>query len=199
MTTNSLISQHSHHHSADDADLFGFWLYILSDCILFATLFACYVMYNTGAMSSSDLHELISLPYVFGETIVLLLSSLTYGMAMLSLYARKLPALVCWLLLTMVCGAIFIGMELNEFIQLHHEGHGWQTSASMSAFYTLVGTHGLHVLIGLIWMSVLLVQIKVFNLTAIMAKRLTYLALFWTFLDIIWIFVYTIVYLIGAL
>jgi len=138
------------------------------------------------------------LPYVFAETMALLASSLTYGMGMLAMYKRKLVPVLVWLGLTFALGLGFVGMELNEFINLYHEGHSWESSASLSSFFTLVGTHGLHVSFGLIWMLVLMFQLGFYRMTPVMQRRLTYLGLFWTFLDLVWIFVFTIVYLMGA-
>lgn len=188
-----------HHHHTDATDIFGFWIYILSDCILFATIFAVYAALNATVTGSSELKAIIHLPYVLIETMVLLTSSLTYGLAILASYQPQQRWMVTWLGVTMLLGTMFVGMELNEFIQMYHEGYSWHHSASLSAFYTLVGTHGLHVFFGLMWMLVLVIQLRVFGLTPMMRRRLGYLALFWTFLDIIWIFVYTVVYLMGAI
>ena len=129
----------------------------------------------------------------------LLASSFTYGLAMLALYKGKRNLVISWLMITFLCGAVFIGMELNEFVHLVKEGHSWQSSGALSAFFTLVGTHGLHVSIGLIWMGLMIFQLYKYNLTPTMGRRLTYLGLFWHFLDIVWIFVFTIVYLMGAI
>lgn len=195
MSTHAL----SHHHDANAMDVFGFWIYIMSDCILFATLFAGYAVLHNNTYGGPGIKELVSLPYVLGETMALLASSFTYGMAVLGLYKGDKQKVLTWLGVTFVFGAIFIGMELNEFVHLYLEGHSWQASAALSAFFTLVGTHGLHVTIGLIWMAVMMAQVVKFNLTANINRRLTYLGLFWHFLDIVWIFVFTIVYLMGAI
>jgi len=190
---------HDSHYEADARDIFGFWIYILSDCILFASIFAVYAVLYTNVYGGLGIKELTDLPYVFLETLILLGSSFTYGMSVLALYRSKTPWVLAWLGLTLILGLGFIGMEINEFANLYHEGHSWQSSAALSAFFTLVGTHGLHVFSGLLWMLVLMVQVAVFGLSPVIIKRLTYLGLFWAFLDIIWIFVYTIVYLMGAI
>ncbi len=197
--THSLIHHHHHHHDADAADVFGFWLYILSDCILFAAIFATFAVLRTSVYDGPSLKAYVDMPYVLVETMALLISSFTYGLAILSLYKSELSKVKIWLALTLMLGLTFVGMELYEFFRLYVEGHSWQNSAALSAFFTLVGTHGLHVTMGLLWMLVLLLQLSVFGLTPVMKKRLTYLGLFWTFLDIIWIFVFTIVYLMGAI
>lgn len=191
------ITPHDHHHAADTMDIFGFWIYILSDCILFATIFSAFAVLRTHVYGGASVNELTSLPYVFAETITLLTSSFTFGMAILCQYKQETKKVITWLAITFLFGLVFVGMELNEFFHLVQEGHGWQSSAALSAFFTLVGTHGLHVSLGLVWMLVLMIQLTMFGITPFMARRLAYLGLFWTFLDIIWIFVYTIVYLMG--
>lgn len=190
---------HEHHHDADEMDVFGFWIYILSDCILFSIIFAAYSVLHTSVYGGPGIGELTNMPYVFAETMLLLASSFTYGLAMLALYKAEKKHVLVWLLLTFLLGISFVGMEVNEFVHLTLEGHGWQTSAALSAFFTLVGTHGLHVTMGCLWMLTLMMQLVVFGITPVMRKRLTYLGLFWAFLDIVWIFVYTIVYLMGAI
>ncbi len=189
----------SHHHEADTLDMFGFWIYILSDCILFASLFAAYAVLFTNVYGGPTIKDLVNIPYIFVETLVLLSSSFTYGMAILALYKKRLPTILCWLGMTFLLGAGFVGMEINEFIHLLQEGRSWQTSAALSSFFTLVGTHGLHVSVGLFWMLLLGFQLLYWGVTPQLNKRLSYLGLFWAFLDIVWIFVFTIVYLMGAI
>lgn len=201
MATNTAThnSHSGHHHDTNVIDVFGFWMYILTDCILFATLFAAFLVLQHNTFGGPSIKELVSLPYVFIETVFLLASSFTYGLAMLGLYKQKQKSVIGWLGVTFLCGLAFVALELNEFINLYHEGHSWHTSAALSSFFTLVGTHGLHVSIGLIWMAVTIYQVKKFKLNTTMGRRLTYLGLFWHFLDIVWIFVFTIVYLMGTL
>lgn len=189
----------AHHHNTDSMDIFGFWIYILTDCILFATLFATFAVLHHNVAAGPRLKELIDLPYVFVETMVLLASSFTYGMSILALYKNSRINVISWLALTSLLGLVFIGMEVNEFVNLVHEGHSWHTSAALSSFFTLVGTHGCHVALGILWMLVMLVQISVFNINDTIRRRLAYLGLFWAFLDIVWIFVFTIVYLMEAI
>jgi cytochrome o ubiquinol oxidase subunit III len=197
MMTHTAI--HDSHHSSDNMDIFGFWIYILSDCILFSVIFATYAVLHTNVYGGVGIKEITNMPYIFGETMALLASSFTYGMAILAMYKNKQKQLLSWLLVTFVLGACFIGMEINEFVNLATDGHTWRSSAALSSFFTLVGTHGLHVTIGLICMAVVMIQLMLFGNTPAMQRRLTYLGLFWAFLDIIWIFVYTIVYLMGAI
>lgn len=194
---NHLI-EHEHHDSTA-ADILGFWIYILSDCILFATIFAAFAVLRHNFYGNIDVIQTANLNYILVETMALLASSFTFGLAMISMYRADIKSMKGWLLITFMLGAIFLTLELKEFISLYHDGAGWQTSAAMSAFYTLVGTHGLHVSIGLLWIFMMFLQISIFDLNETIIKRMTYLGLFWAFLDIVWIFVFTIVYLMGAL
>ena|SRR3990167_7049867 len=197
MTTQTLT--HEHHVDTDSIDVFGFWMYILTDCILFATLFAAFAVLHKNTYGGPTLGSLVSLPYVLGETLFLLASSFTYGLAMLSMYRKQYRPVVSWLFVTFLLGLSFVAMEVNEFVHLCLEGHSPQASAAMSSFFTLVATHGLHVTIGLIWMSLMMFQVHRFKINSMTKRRLTYLGLFWHFLDIVWIFVFTIVYLMGAI
>lgn len=196
--TATTLDAHHDHHDADSIDVFGFWVYILTDCILFATLFATFAVLHDSSYTGPTLKSLFSLPYVLVETMFLLASSFTYGLAVLAMYREKKSQMLFWLFITFLCGLSFVGMEINEFAHLIAEGHTWQTSAALSSFFTLVGTHGLHVTIGLIWMAVMMFQLMRYGTTKAVCRRVTYLGLFWHFLDIVWIFVFTIVYLMGA-
>lgn len=199
MTTEVLGHHHDHHHNTDATDVFGFWTYIMTDCVLFATLFAAFAVLHGNTFGGPALKELISLPYVLYETLFLLTSNLTFGFAILSLFKGYKNRAISWLILTLILGLGFVVMEVNEFINLVHEGHSWSSSGALSAFFTLVGTHGLHVSIGLLWIFIMIIQLFVFKITPATTRRLNYLGLFWNFLDIVWIFVFTIVYLMGAI
>lgn len=195
----STSTELAHHPDSDATDVFGFWVYILSDCILFATLFAAFAVLHNNTFGGPSIKQLVNLPYVLAETLFLLASSVTYGLAVLALYKEKIASVKNWLIITFLLGFSFVAMEVNEFVHLYLEGHSWQSSGALSAFFTLVGTHGLHVSLGLLWMLIMIVQISMYGLNATMNRRLTYLGLFWHFLDIVWIFVFTIVYLMGAI
>jgi len=186
-------------HNSDSTDIFGFWMYIMTDCVLFATLFAAFAVLHNNTYGGPGIKQLVSLPYVFGETMFLLISNLTYGLGLLSVHKRNQKQLLGWLYVSIIFGVGFLTMELNEFIGIVREGHSWQSSAALSSFFTLVGTHGLHVFLGLVWMVVLSFQVTKLKINSTMVRRLTYLGLFWNFLDIVWIFVFTIVYLMGAI
>jgi len=191
------------HHAADHVpshSVFGFWLYLMTDCVVFASLFAVFaVMSNqfAGGPSGKDLFEI---PGVALETAVLLLSSITYGFAMIGAHKGKKGVLLGWLGVTFVLGATFLVLEMREFSHLISIGAGPDRSAFLSSFFTLVGTHGLHVTVGLLWMIVLVIQVlRSPDLTEQDLRRLTCLSLFWHFLDIIWIGVFTFVYLASVI
>jgi cytochrome o ubiquinol oxidase subunit 3 len=186
-------------HEASSA-VFGFWLYLMTDCIIFAALFAVFAVMAHQFAGGPSAKDLFDIPGVAVETGVLLLSSIAYGFAMLGAHRGRVDTLLFWLGITFLLGAEFVGMEVREFSHLIGEGAGPQRSAFMSAFFTLVGTHGLHVTVGLIWMVVLAYQVltKGRPLTSRMLTRLTCLSLFWHFLDIVWICVFTFVYLMSV-
>lgn len=198
METTLTAHEHEHHHNSDATDVFGFWIYIMSDCILFASIFAAFAILHTSTYGGPGIKELTNLRYVFGETVALLISSFTYGMSILALYRSDKKKVLTWLIATFIFGLTFVGMEVNEFVHLVLENHSWQSSAALSSFFTLVGTHGLHVSMGLLWMAIMMFQVAYFGITPVISRRLTYLGLFWAFLDVVWIFVFTVVYLMGA-
>ncbi len=188
------------HHDAGGNTVYGFWVYLMSDCLLFAGLFATYAVLSGATVDGPTAKELFNLKFVLVETFLLLFSSLTFGLAMISAHKGKLGGLYGWLAVTALFGLGFLSMELYEFHHLIVAEHaGPDRSAFLSAFFTLVGTHGLHVASGLLWMLVLVIQIAKNGLTPRNSTRLACLSLFWHFLDIIWIGVFTVVYLLGAL
>lgn len=187
------------HHDTSSKDVFGFWIYILTDIILFGSLFATYLVLNNPGAYGPRLKEFIDLNFVLVETFVLLASNFTYGMAMLALKQQNEKQTQLMLILTFMLGASFVGMELYEFNHLAHEGFHWTTSGGTGAFFALVGTHGLHVSAGLVWILIMISQLHIFKFNPVIIKRFIYLGLFWNFLDIVWIFVFSIVYLMGAL
>ncbi len=183
---------------ADAKTVFGFWVYLMTDCVLFASLFATFAILRNNTFGGPAGNELFSLPFVLIETLVLLTSSFTAGLGLLAARRGDRDKVLMFFGLTMLLGIFFLTMELTEFHKLYIEGNGWRRSGFLSAFFTLVGTHGLHITSGLIWMAVMLIKVARRGLTAASIKRLTMLSMFWHFLDIIWIFIFTIVYLIGA-
>ncbi len=194
----SEIAKRSAHVDAQSKTTFGFWVYIMTDCILFASLFAIYLVLRGNTAGGQPASELFSLPFVLTETLILLTSSFTAGLALLAARHRNRTQVINWLLVTFMLGLAFLGMELHEFNNLVDEGNSWQRSGFLSAFFTLVGTHGFHITAGLLWIGVLIARIVRHGLSAVSIKRLMLFGLFWHFLDIVWIFIFTIVYLIGA-
>lgn len=178
---------------------FGFWIYLMTDCVLFASLFAAYAVLRNGTAGGPSGADIFELDFVLIETLLLLISSLTSGLALIGMKTGNKRLVITMLVATFVLGASFLAMELSEFSKLISEGYGWQTSAFLSAFFTLVGTHGLHIAIGLLWILVLLKSLYTRGITNTLTKRLALFSLFWHFLDIIWIFIFTLVYLLGAL
>ena len=188
-----------HDHAAGGSTMLGFWIYLMSDCLIFAVLFATYGVLGSHYAAGPAPRGLFDLSLVALNTSMLLLSSITYGFAMLSARQRKVRTTQLWLTITAAFGMAFLCIELYEFTHLIHEGAGPQRSAFLSAFFTLVGTHGLHVTFGVIWLLTLMTQLGRHGLTAANERRLTCLCLFWHFLDIVWIGVFTFVYLMGML
>ena len=190
-----------HDHPAGGSTVLGFWMYLMSDCLIFAILFACYAVLGHSYGGGPGPRQLFELPLVAFNTAMLLLSSLTYGFAMLTMEhkAASVRAVQGWLILTGLFGLAFLCIELYEFSHLIQEGAGPQRSAFLSSFFTLVGTHGLHVTVGLVWLVTLVVQLGTHGMGADNRRRLVCLGMFWHFLDVIWIGVFTIVYLMGVL
>ncbi|MEO8105560.1 MAG: cytochrome o ubiquinol oxidase subunit III [Candidatus Saccharibacteria bacterium] len=196
--SESLVMHHDAHHAAAPKALFGFWVYLMTDCVLFATLFATYAVLHNSTAGGPAGRELFNLPNVLAETLLLLTSSFSCGLMMLAAHRNNKKQVLLWLALTAALGVAFLALELIEFHQLVVAGNSWRRSGFLSAFFTLVGTHGLHIATGLLWMGVTAAAVARRGLTTLTLRRLTLLSLFWHFLDIIWIFIFTIVYLMGT-
>ena len=186
-------------HHPENGTLLGFWLYLMSDCLIFACLFATYGVLGRSYAGGPTGKDLFDLKLVAVNTTMLLLSSITYGFAMIAMQKNKIAAVQSWLAITGLFGLAFISLELYEFHHLIHEGAGPQSSAFLSSFFALVGTHGLHVTFGIVWLLVLMAQVGKLGLTAANQRRLLCLSMFWHFLDVVWIGVFTCVYLLGTL
>jgi cytochrome o ubiquinol oxidase subunit 3 len=178
---------------------FGFWLYLMSDAIIFALLFATYVVMLANTAGGPAAKTLFSLPNAFAETLLLLFSSLTFGLSTLAATAKRPGRVLAWLGVTFVLGLGFIGLEIREFTGFMAAGAGPDRSGFLSAFFALVGTHGLHVSCGLVWIVVLASQVVVKGLSVPVTSHLFRLGLFWHFLDIVWIGIFSVVYLPGVL
>jgi len=188
-----------HEPHPENGTALGFWLYLMSDCLIFAALFATYGVLGRNYAGGPGGAELFDLKLVAINTAFLLLSSITFGFAMLQKQQGRVGGTMLWLVVTGLFGAAFLAVELYEFAHLIHIGATPASSASMSAFFTLVGTHGLHVTFGLIWLITLMIQIGKHGLIRENKRRLMCLSMFWHFLDVVWIGVFTFVYLMGVL
>lgn len=187
-----------HHIETHTKTVFGFWVYIMTDCILFGCLFATYVVLQGNTFGGPSGKDLFSLPYALGETFFLLTSSFVSGLAMIAGFKGKRGQVLMWLALTLMLGCGFLTMEIMEFTGFVLDGNSWQRSAFLSSFFTLVGTHGTHVTFGSIWIIVLAGQILYKGLTFDTLRRQVCFTIFWHFLDVVWIFIFTVVYLMGA-
>lgn len=187
------------HQDTFSKTLLGFWIYLMTDCLLFTTLFATYAVLHNNTFGGPSSHELFSLSTAFTETMILLFSSVTCGFAMLAALKSDKTKVIFWLGISFLLGATFVAIELQEFAEFVQEGNSWRRSAFLSSFFSLVGTHGLHVTTGLLWMSVLMGQLFFSGINIETFRRLAVFSLFWHFLDLVWIFIFTFVYLMGVL
>jgi cytochrome o ubiquinol oxidase subunit 3 len=186
-------------HHPENGTLLGFWIYLMSDCLIFACLFATYAVLGRNYAGGPSGGEIFELPTVALNTAFLLISSITYGFAMLAAQKHKVGATQLWLAVTGIFGLCFLGLELTEFHTLILEGNGPWRSGFLTAFFSLVGTHGLHVTFGIVWLVTLMVQLGKHGITGANYRRLACLSMFWHFLDVVWIGVFTFVYLMGVL
>lgn len=187
------------HQDTFSKTFLGFWIYLMTDCIVFATLFTTYAVLHNSTFEGPSSQDLFSLKTAFIETMILLFSSVTCGFSVLSALKNAKMHVIGFLVLSFVLGASFIALELHEFTHLVAEGNSWERSAFLSSFFTLVGTHGLHVSCGLLWMAVMMGQIFISGIVSETFRRLVLFSLFWHFLDLVWIFIFTFVYLMGVL
>lgn len=194
-----MTSRAKEEHAVFQRKSLGFWVYLMTDCILFAALFVVFAVLRTATADGPSGAELFDLNFVLIETMILLTSSFTVGLALLGAERGYKKQSIVWLLVTFILGVAFLAMELWEFNHLIAEGHGWQQSAFLSSYFVLVATHGLHIAVGLLWMAVVIFRLLQRNFKETDVRRLSLLSLFWHFLDIIWIFIFSFVYLIGGL
>ncbi|MEO7364263.1 MAG: cytochrome o ubiquinol oxidase subunit III [Candidatus Saccharimonadales bacterium] len=192
---DKLTQLEQHEEAANDRVMFGFWVYLMTDLLMFAVLFAVYAVLHGNTVGGPSGHELFKLPLALQETLILLTSSFTCGIGMLAARRYKKAQTLVWFGITFALGALFLSLELREFTEFVQAGHTLQSNAFLSSFFVLVGTHGLHITSGLLWMAITLGYIIRRGLNKSMVRKLALLSLFWHFLDIVWIFIFTIVYL----
>lgn len=185
----------AHEEAATDRTMFGFWVYLMTDLLMFAVLFATYAVLKNNTLGGPAGRDLFSLPLALSETLILLTSSFTAGLGMIAARRGNKNQVLAWFGITFLLGLAFLGIEMYEFTELVHDGHSWKVNAFLSSFFGLVGTHGLHISSGLLWLAILLVYIVKRGLTHANVRKLALLSLFWHFLDIVWIFIFTTVYL----
>lgn len=208
--THSLIIHHERekhpdlsvpdpHQDTFSKNVLGFWIYLMTDCLVFGTLFVTYAVLHNNTFGGPSSKDIFRLDTAFAETMILLVSSVTCGLAVLASLKNKKKAVIAWLAATVVLGASFLALELHEFAQLIQEGNSFKRSAFLSSFFTLVGTHGAHITTGLLWAIVMIGQIAYQGVVINTFRRLVIFSLFWHFLDLIWIFIFTFVYLMGVI
>lgn len=196
MTSEQHLKKHE--EEANERVMFGFWIYLMTDLLMFAVLFAVYAVLNNETIGSETAGELFSPHLALVSTVLLLTSSFTSGVGMITARRRQKLRTLFWFGITFALGLVFLILELREFAELIHEGNTIQTNAFLSSFFALVGTHGLHIISGLLWIGVTLVYMMKRGLNDHIVRKLSMISLFWHFLDIVWIFIFTFVYL-GAL
>lgn len=182
-----------------DPKVFGFWVYLMTDLIIFAALFACFIVLHQNTFAGPTAKELFHFPSVLTETLILLTSSFTCSLGMLAVHHQLKKWAIIWFMITFLLGASFLFIEISEFIDFIEKDASWQRSAFLSSFFTLVGTHGLHIFVGLLWMLVMMFRIALRPLVEHSISRIFRMTLFWHFLDFVWIFIFTVVYGMGYL
>lgn len=187
------------HQDVFSKNVCGFWLYLMTDCLLFGTLFCTYGVLKNSTFGGPTAKDLYDLGTAFSETMILLFSSVTCGFAVLSSIKDRKNWTLFWLAITFLLGASFVGLELKEFADFVKEGNSWEKSAFLSSFFALVGTHGTHISFGLLWIAVMIGQVAIQGINQDTFRRLVIFSLFWHFLDLVWIFIFTFVYLMGVI
>ncbi|XBC39133.1 MAG: cytochrome c oxidase subunit 3 [Buchnera aphidicola (Nurudea shiraii)] len=183
----------------NSSEAFGFWLYLMSDCIMFSTLFSVYFVMRSSIFFDFYKKEIFNLSIVVLESFVLLLSSFSYSFIILKIKEYKKNEVVFWFIVTILLGLFFLILETSECYFLIKNDCGPSHNGFLSAFFTLLLTHGFHVLVAILWACVLIVQVIKFGITYKIYSRIFFLSLFWHFLDIIWVFIFSTVHLVGAI
>ncbi len=186
------------HHDVYSKTIFGFWVYLVTDFMLFATFFAVHAVLFADMQSTISSKAPFHLSLAFMQSILMLSASFASGLAGVNAHRSRKNATIFWFAVTFLLGLIFMSIEGMEFSRLLEQGKSWQTNAFFSSYFNLVGMHGLHMIIALMWIIVLLIPVIRFGLNAVSVKRLTCLRMFWQFLNIVWIFIFSFVYLTGG-
>ncbi|MDB5163752.1 MAG: cyoC [Candidatus Saccharibacteria bacterium] len=192
---DTMTTEMTHEEAANNRAMFGFWVYLMTDLLMFGVLFAVFAVLHNNTAGGSSGRELFKLKLALIETFLLLTSSFACGLAMIAARQGNKNQVLAWFTVTFVLGVAFLSLELTEFGQLIHDGNTPSSSAFLSSFFTLVGAHGLHITLGLLWMVIVMAYVLARGLSSSMVRKLTMLSLYWHFLDIVWIFIFTIVYL----
>lgn len=186
------------YHDTYSRTVFGFWLYLLSDLIFFGALFAVYAVLRGSTFGGPSIQQITHLPFTMFQTLILLISSMTAGFGGASIHRKKKVATIVWFLITFLLGAVFFIMELADMIALSLKGNGWEKSAFLSGYFTVIGTHALHMVFALCWTIVLVCPLLFHKISAVHIRRLTCLRMFWQFVNIVWFFIFVFVYLLGV-
>ncbi len=186
------------HHNNYSRTMFGMWLYLMSDFVFFGALFAVYAVLKSSTFGGPTASELYQLPFTLVQTLIMLCASFFAGLGGASAHRNNKFRTIVFFALTFILGIVFMGMELSEFSRYLKAGHGWEKSAFLSAYFTIVATHGVHVLFGLLWIIVLLVPVCLEGITHVSIRRLTALKMFWQFINVIWVLIFSFVYLLGG-
>ncbi|MCO7125502.1 cytochrome aa3 quinol oxidase subunit III [Sporolactobacillus shoreicorticis] len=205
--TNATLSLHEKDQSkmpleytTEEGDLriFGFWIFLAAELVLFGTLFGTYLVLQSHTAGGPTAKDLFEIGPVMAETIILLMSSFTCGLSTIELRRHNKKGLIGWMSVTILLGLVFIGLEANEFYTYAvHEGAPLSRSAFLSGFFVLLGTHGAHVSLGIVWIIGILLQLGKRGITPVTARKAFMAGLYWHFLDVVWIFIFTAVYLTG--
>lgn len=183
----------------NDIKVFGFWIYLMTDLVIFAALFAAFVVLRNNTFGGPSGHDLFDLSSVFAETMLLLTSSFSCSLVTLAAHRKQKNRMIFWLFITFILGGGFLVLELQEFSHFIAQGNSWKRSGFLSAFFTLVGTHGLHISAGMLWMVVAVARLWLRPLSDAGLSQILRLAFFWHFLDFVWVFIFSVVYGMGIL
>jgi cytochrome o ubiquinol oxidase subunit 3 len=199
MTKSVTHHEHGHHHDGPDAKAtFGFWLYIMTDCMMFAALFATYIVLRNNTYGGPGITLISNLHDVLARSLVLLVMVLASGFSMVTMRKKSVCGTQFWLLISTLIGLVFLGMQYQEFAGVFKMGYNWQSNAFMSSYFTTTGLFGIHIAVALLWSLILIIQLWMQKLSSMMQTRVICLNMFINFLSIIWVFVFSIVYLMGA-